>query len=135
MYSLIIDVLVSFLLGSMVFFAGIVAPSIHRSLDKEQSGKLLRAVFPGYFMWGIILSAIILAVCVFHSPKGSVLIGFVLVGFIYSRFWLRPRVNVARDKWHESDSPQHKAHFYTLHRQSVIISVLQMLMLFTIIIA
>ena len=133
MYSLIIDVIVSLLLGSMVFFAAVVAPSAFRSLEKPEAVKFLRGVFPPYFLWGIALSLLALGVCLFHSPKGSVLMVFVLLGFIYARQWLLPRINQAREAWNESESPQDKARMDSLHRQSVIINVAQMAMLIAII--
>ncbi len=135
MYSLIIDVIVSFLLGSMVFFAVVVAPTAFKSLEPEQAGLYLRTVFPRYFLWGIIVSIAALLVCLFHSPKGSVLMTLVTIGFIYSRQILVPKINDARDNWNESENPGDKARFDSLHRRSVIINAAQMIMLLTIIIA
>ena len=135
MYSLIIDVIVSLLLGSMVFFAVVVAPSAFRALDAADAGKFLRMVFPRYYLWGIVLCVLALAVCLFHSPKGAVLMALVLAGFVYSRQVLVPAINNARDRWHESESAQDKAVFSALHRRSVIINAAQMVMLVIIIIA
>jgi len=135
MYSLIIDVIVSLLLGSMLFFAAVVAPTAFKALEPQSAGQFLRTIFPKYYLWGIILSVAALGVCIFHSPKGSVLMAFVLAGFVYSRQILIPKINDARDAHNESDSPQAKARFKSLHRQSVLINVAQMAMLVTIIIA
>ena len=135
MYSLIIDVIVSLLLGSMLFFAVVVAPSAFRGLEPADAGRFLRTIFPRYYLWGIVLSVLALAVCLFHSPKGAVLMAFVLAGFLYSRQILMPAINQARDRWHESESAQDKALFSALHRRSVIINVAQMLMLVIIVIA
>lgn len=135
MYSLIIDVIVALLLGSMLFFAAIVAPSAFRALTPADAGKFFRTIFPRYYLWGIVLSALALAVCLWHSPKGAVLMAFVLAGFVYSRQLLMPAINTARDRWQESESAQDKAAFSALHRRSVIINVAQMLMLVIIIIA
>ncbi len=135
MYSLLIDVIVSLLLGSMLFFAAVVAPTVFRALDAADAGKFLRAIFPRYYLWGIVLSVIALLVCVFHSPKGAALMALVLAGFVYSRQLLMPAINSARDRWHESDNAQDKAEFSALHRRSVIINVAQMVMLVIIVIA
>ncbi|MGB5706226.1 MAG: DUF4149 domain-containing protein [Arenicellales bacterium] len=135
MYSLIIDVIVSFLLGSMVFFAAVVAPTAFRCLKPDQAGLYLRTVFPRYFLWGIIVSIAALLVCLFHSPKGSVLMTMVLIGFVYSRQILVPKINQARDRWNETENAGDKAKFDALHRRSVIINAAQMIMLVTIIIA
>lgn len=135
MYSFLTDVLVSFLLGSMVFFAAVVAPAAFKGLEKEQASRYLRTVFPVFFLWGMVLSLLILGICLFHSPKGSVLMAFVAAGFVYSRQWLTPRINAVRDLVSESDSPQHKAKFDALHRQSVLINLAQMAILITMLIA
>jgi hypothetical protein len=135
MYSLIIDVIVSFLLGSMVFFAAVVAPAVFRTLDRSEAGGLLRAIFPHYYLWCITLSVLALGVCMFHSPKGATLMTFILAGFIYSRQWLTPAINDARERWEETESARDKARFASLHRRSVIINAAQMVMLLIIIIA
>lgn len=135
MYALIIDIIVSLLLGSMVFFAAVVAPSAFQSLEPEQTSQFLRKIFPRYYLWGIVFSVAALAVCLFHSPKGSVLMVLVLAGFIYSRQILMPKINELRETYQCSESPQDKARFDALHRRSVIINVAQMLMLVTIVIA
>lgn len=135
MFVLIIDILAALLLGSMLFFAAIVAPSAFKALPPEQSGLFLRTVFPRYFLWGIVLSAVTLIVCLLHSPKGSALMALVLAGFIYARQILAPKTNDARDKWNDSDSPTDKARFNSLHRRSVLINIAQMVLLAIVIIA
>ena len=135
MYSLIIDVIVSFLLGSMVFFAAVVAPAAFKSLEPNHAGLYLRSVFPRYYLWGIVVSVAALLVCLFHSPKGSVLMILVTIGFIYARQVLIPKINDARDKWRETEYAGDKARFDSLHRRSVLINVAQMVMLLIIIIA
>ena len=135
MLLLIIDVLASLLLGSMAFFALIVAPIIHRVLDDDQAATFLRALFPRFYLWGIVLSAMTLVACLLHSPKGSALMAFVLIGFLYARQILTPKINAARDRWAESDSPTDKARFKSLHRRSVLINAAQMALLIIVILA
>ena len=119
----------------MVFFAVVVAPAAFKSLEPDQAGLYLRSVFPRYYLWGIVVSVAALLVCLFHSPKGSVLMTLVTIGFIYSRQILVPKINDARDKWRETEYAGDKARFDSLHRRSVLINVAQMVMLFIIIIA
>jgi len=135
MYALIIDIIVSLLLGSMVFFAVVVAPTVFQSLTPDQASNFLRTIFPRYYLWGIVFSIAALGVCVFHSPKGSVLMTLILFGFVYSRQILMPKINESRDAYLSSESAEDKSRFDALHRRSVIINVAQMLMLVTIIIA
>ena len=135
MFILIIDVLAALLLGSMVFFAAIVAPAVVKTLEPDQASKFRRVVFPRYYLWGIVLSTITLIACLLHSPKGSVLMAFVLAGFVYTRQVLTPKITAARDQWNESDNPADKALFKSLHRRSVQINAAQMILLVIVIIA
>jgi len=135
MLLLFIDVLAAILLGSMLFFALVVAPPVFRLLEPEQAGVFLRAVFERYFIWGIVISAITLVACLIHSPKGSVLMALVLAGFIYLRQVLMPRINQAREIWQETDSPSDKARFKSLHRRSVLINSAQMVLLVIMVVA
>ena len=133
--SLIIDVIASLLLGSMVFFAAVVAPAAFRSLDDGNAGAFLRMLFPRYYLWGIVLSLACLGVSLVHSPKSAALMTLVLAGFAYARQLLVPAINDARNQWRETDDPGDKARFNALHRRSVIINVAQMAMLAVIIVA
>ena len=50
--------LCSILLGSMVFFVGIVLRSIHKVLDGGKALTLTRQLFPQYYLWGLGLSVL-----------------------------------------------------------------------------
>ena len=56
--SAILIWLVGALAGSMLFFAFTVAPSVFRTLSAEQAGLFLRAFFPTYYLWGLIVALI-----------------------------------------------------------------------------
>ena len=47
------------LLSIMIFYSFGIAFNVHKTLDKENAGKLLRKLFPLYFLWGIIISILI----------------------------------------------------------------------------
>ena len=44
------------LLSIMIFYSFGIAINVHRTLDKENAGKLLRKLFPIYFLWGLFIS-------------------------------------------------------------------------------
>ena len=50
------------LLSIMIFYSFGIAFNVHKTLDKENAGKLLRKLFPLYFLWGIIIS-IFIGIC------------------------------------------------------------------------
>ena len=52
----IAQALVLLLLGGMLFFPSVVAPVVFASLPEAQAGAFLRAMFPRYYVFMIILS-------------------------------------------------------------------------------
>ncbi len=132
--SLVIDVISSVLLGSMIFFAAVVAPVLFRALESDQVDTFLHMFFPRYYLWGIVISVVGLGYCLFHSPKSATLMALIAVGFFYARQILAPAIRDAKNRWRESDSLGDKSRFRALHRRSVIINMTQMGMLMVIII-
>ncbi len=107
-------------LGSMLFFATVVAPLVFAHFPEADAGAFIRRLFPRYYD---VLAVVTAAGSLF--ALGSVVGGLmsaVMVLFVFSRFWLMPRINDARDAGRE-------ARFALLHRASVIINMLQMLAL------
>ena len=47
-------------LSIMIFYSAIIAVKVHKTLDRENAGKLLRVLFPSYFLTTAILSLIAL---------------------------------------------------------------------------
>ncbi len=117
------------LLGSMIFFAVLVAPSVHKLLDAENASRYSSDLFPRFYLWGIALSGLGTLFAVYHRSAAFLLIGIVLCGYIYSRQWLNPKINRAKEVWLSSDSPQDKAQFDKLHKQSVLINTIQIVLL------
>ena len=108
------------ILSFMIFFPVIVATSVFKVLDEKQSSKFLRIFFPKYYFFGLILSLLGLIISIFEKNNIS-LIAFVIliIGFIFSRQFLMPIINKAKD-----DNNEKK--FKTLHRFSVLINFIQM---------
>ena len=51
----LIVILVSFWVGSIIFFSAIIAPTIFKSVDEKNAGLFLRAFFPKYYYFGMIM--------------------------------------------------------------------------------
>ena len=116
------------LLGIMLFFAFAVAPTVFRSLPAEHAGTYLRAIFPRYYLWGIIF-AIITAVIAFRvDTTVFTTVSVIAVLFIFSRQALVPAINVARDAKLAGETGA-VPRFKRLHMISVLINLSQMLML------
>jgi uncharacterized membrane protein len=57
LYSLILSLWV----GGMAIFTFIVTPVIFRSYPRDQAGEIVGRLFPGYFLYNLVLSIIVLA--------------------------------------------------------------------------
>jgi hypothetical protein len=114
--------LIPFLIGSLVFFSSIVAPNTFINLDEKSARKFIRTLFPKIYTYAAILSLLIsiflLKVEVFYS-----FVFFVIsIGYIYSKFFLMKKINDASDMKDDNK-------FKILHRFSVIIFILQLILM------
>ena len=114
----------------MLFFAVIVTPSVFQSLGANESRLYLRHLFPRFYLWGILLSGGSSLLALLSGSATCIMLIIVLIGFIYSRQVLAPKINSAKDAWLASDAVELKSRFNQLHKRSVIINVTQMLLLF-----
>ena len=126
---MVVNFLVSGLLAIMIFYSFGIAINVHRTLDKENAGKLLRKLFPIYFLWGLFIS--ILAEIIFllnAKQEQAFIMALIAIGYLYSRQILVPKINKSRDLANEGDEKS-KKDFNSLHFQSVTINLIQMLLL------
>ncbi len=120
------------LLSIMIFYSFGIAFNVHRTLDKENAGKLLRKLFPLYFLWGIIISILAEIILLYQGLSLKALfMAIVAIGFLYSRQVLVPLLNKNRDMANEGNSEAKKI-FGSLHFRSASINIIQMLLLIAI---
>ena len=120
------------LLSIMIFYSFGIAFNVHKTLDKENAGKLLRKLFPLYFLWGIIISILIEIIFLYLGTSlKALLMAVVAIGFLYSRQVLVPLLNKNRDLANEGDEEAKKA-IGSLHLRSVSINIIQMVLLIVI---
>ena len=125
-----VTLLCAAMLGVMLFFGGVVAPTVFRALPAEAAGTFLRRIFPRYYDV-LTVTAVIAALLAIGSWSGLVLAVVVLL-FVTARFWLMPKINAARDASLAGDG-EAKRRFGTLHGASVAINLSQMVALAAII--
>ncbi len=117
------------LLSIMIFYSFGIAFNVHKTLDKENAGKLLRKLFPLYFFWGIIISIFIEIILLYQGESfKAFLMAIVVIGFLYSRQVLVPLLNKNRDLVKEGNEEAKKV-FGSLHLRSVSINLIQMILL------
>lgn len=116
------------LIGSMLFFAAGVAPTVFRALPSEQAGRFLRAFFPVYYLWGLVLSLIAALVAQAANPLAALGSAVVATLFVYTRQMLLPQINRARDD-DLAGMSEAAQRFKRLHLRSVLINLAQLLIL------
>ena len=107
------------ILSFMIFFPVVVATSVFKVLDEKQSSKFLRIFFPKYYLFGLVLSLTGLIIAIFDKSNMSIIIFLlIIIGFLFSRQFLMPIINKAKDNNNEKK-------FNILHRFSVLINFIQ----------
>jgi len=116
-------------LAVMIFFAALIAPFTFKTLPEEMAGKLIRRLFPAYYLLLTMTTGIAtFLVSAGGEPDLSIVVAVVCLLFFVARQILMPRINDARDAMLAGD-PGRKATFDRLHRLSVAINLAQMIAL------
>ena len=111
--------IVAGILSFMIFFPIVVATSVFRVLDEKQSSNFLRIFFPKYYLFGLVLGILGLIISIVEENNINMIIFiFLIIGFLFSRQFLMPLINKAKDSNNE-------IMFIRLHRFSVLINFLQ----------
>ena len=127
MYIGLFLILHAMVLGFMVLFLSVIAPSVFTSLDEENAGKLLRKLFPRMFIYGLVLT---LLASIFAYQAGRLELSILTIvstfGFGFNAFYLTPLINEKRDVLLLERNASSKG-FDLLHRLSVSIFMAQMI--------
>lgn len=130
-------VLVATIWGAMIVFSFVMAPLIFTKLPDETAGNFIRQVFPMYYL---VLGAVTL-VAALSLIVGGVSIGaepwiliVVAVGFAAARQVLMPRINRLRDQVKAGDGSV-EASFERLHRLSVAINSVQIVLVLIVLVS
>ena len=124
MMNLIARFAVALLLGGMIFFAAVMAPLVFTRLPAQQAGTFIRAVFPVYYLYLLIGSAI---AAMALAPRWEAFgMAAVAVLTVWLRQWLMPRINRASDAARAGDT-RAQGRFDLSHRLSVVLNFAQIL--------
>ena len=113
-----IFILVSIWSGVIIFFSAVVAPTVFKSLEEREAGVFLRAFFPKYYVFGIVLG-IVSVVTLMFMPINAILT-YAIVAMTALTLLGRmsiPIINNARDSGDE-------AGFKKYHLISVMMNVI-----------
>ena len=123
----IVNFLIPFLVGSLIFFSIIVAPNTFLSLDQKNARRFIRSIFPKLYLWAFLISLIISIFISFHE----IIYGYILLvissGFLFSRQFLVKWINKVSDI--KSKTKAEERQFEKLHTLSVLIFFIQIISL------
>ena len=114
-------ILVSIWSGVIIFFSAVVAPTVFKSLEEREAGVFLRAFFPKYYIFGIVLGVV--SVTILMIMPISVILTYAIVAMtlltVLGRMSI-PIINNARDSGDE-------AGFKKYHLISVMMNVITLI--------
>ena len=115
---MITNYLLSAMIGIMLFFTVVFAPTVFKVLPVEYSSKYVRNFFPKYYA----TLGLVTIVSVFTAPNGNsqILLAICAALFAFTLFYLTGKINLAKD---EGKSRQ----FHILHGLSVVINLFQLI--------
>lgn len=112
------------LFGGMIFFVAVMAPLVFTRLPAQQAGSFIRAVFPVYYLYILITSAIAALALAPHWEGAAM--ALVAVATLWLRQILMPRINNLSDAAQAGDHIA-KRKFDQAHRFSVAVNFAQIL--------
>jgi len=125
--------------GGIALFTFVVTPVIFRTHGRDAAGKIVGAIFPVYFRYGLVLAALALLARIvageaFHGARqwvGTILIATAILLTGYQAYGLAPRMervkqSVASFETAPPEDPARKE-FSRLHGVSMVINLLVLL--------
>ena len=124
-----ITYLTAILLGIMLFFSFVVAPSTFKFLNEKYARKFIRGIFPLYYLLNLTISLIAVLLIAYLSDFSIkfYLMLCICILFFISNFFLMPLINKFKDMRKEKN-------FKISHFISVLINLVQMIFLIIILI-
>ena len=109
----LIVVLVSIWVGSIIFFSAIIAPTVFKVLDEKSAGLFLRAFFPKYYIFGLIIGGLSLVlIFLLNIPVNTILLALLIamMALTVTSKLMIPVINAARDMGEAGASRFKKLH-------------------------
>ena len=124
----------SSLIGILLFFSIILSPLIFKTLEKKDSSKLIRKIFPLLFVTGILISIITLIISLINNLENIIILSLInLIIFIVNLIYFVPKINKISDikTYNEKEKKFKFIFFHSLSVMLYIISVLISILIIT----
>ena len=92
-FSIIVKFTIPFLLGGLIFFSLLIAPTVFISLDEKSARKFLRNLFPKIYLFAGMISFFISVFLFLINSFLSFVFIIVTLGYVFSRQFLMPKIN------------------------------------------
>ena len=123
-----IKIIYCFIFSYMIFFSICIAPVVNNTLDRTNASKLLRKIFPRNFIYGSIMSFILVLLSIYSKSWNNLYLGFSIFAlFLLNLYIIVPQINQEADKFKKEYSKK----FKKLHLISVLLYVIQMILALT----
>lgn len=122
---------IAIVLGSMVFFAFVLTPTIFKALDADNASRVIRRIFPVYYLslGGLSLGAWLLMLVAPKPTREQSVMALVAAGFFVGYRVLVPlieRSREARAREFPAGIPGGQQRFRRWHAVSVVLTLIQM---------
>jgi hypothetical protein len=127
------NVAAGILFGGMLAFTGFLAPMAFSRLPEEHAGPFVQGLFPNYYIIGTAISAIGAFAAITVKQPEAIILWFVAMGFLFSRYYVMPRTVAAyeaRDRGEIGAAEK----FADLHKRASFINMIQIILLLVVLI-
>lgn len=129
-------ILLALWVGGISLFTFIVTPEIFRSFSRDEAGKIVGKLFPGYFLFTLVLSVLALPVLMLCRPAftqegflWSLVLSFIAVAVnVFVSLGLHPELRRVKQEIHSfeslADNAPARKKFRRLHALSAMLNIL-----------
>ena len=115
------------LFSYMIFFTICIAPVINTVLERKTSSILLRKIFPRNFIYGLVLSFLLVIFSFLEKELWSLSFSSIIFTlYLANLYFIMPKINEEADKFKEEG--KYTKRFKLLHLYSVLFYVLQIIL-------
>lgn len=117
-------------IGTVLFFSGILTPTLFKNLPRDEAGKVVSLLFPLYFRIGLLAGSVALLSLIVHSirvhsfPIARLLLLVIMIGLtVQNMLVVYPRARTLKEEvattLEETLKPTLQEEFARAHRYSV----------------
>lgn len=120
-------ILYSMLFSYMIFFTICIAPVINTVLERKTSSLLLRKIFPRNFIYGLVLSFVLVIFSFLERELWSLAFSsIILTLYLANLYLIMPKINKEADKFKQKG--KYTKIFKLLHLYSVLFYLIQIIL-------